>query len=755
MKARRLVTVLAVAALLLGSPGAPGGIGKGRAEPTAVPKAQAQASADTAAVHQAGETAETVRVARSGELALDFRTDTAEVAVTVLSTGQVWSSNPVDRTADAIAKGVKKQDLNAQLLLDYVDAQNKPFQLNNYTGSIQEKAFSWRSIEDGIEVEFRFPKAEITVPVRYTLKDGAFSAAIAAGRIGQTGKYRLVNAGLLPFFGAGGLQDEGYLFVPDGSGALIRFNNGKHLYKSYNERVYGGDQAVDLAEQSRFTETVRLPVFGMKKNGGAYLAVIHQGAYQAGITAEVSRKSSGYNAVSSYLNLMEFETNTLMAGSPNEKQVVRGSPSMGGGMDYEVRYYFLKGDQADYSGMAVKYREYLAGVQGVKPAELRQSGQIPLLLDTVGGGMKRQTFLGIPYRSVEVLTSHRDIRNMTEQMKERGIRHLLFRYEGWMENGAMDEMAVSLDAEGKLGGDRSFRSLIRDLDGEGITLYPVIDPVRLYENGNGFRKFSDAAKSISRAPAVKSPFLLTTGMKDKQAEPWHLMKPESAREALERFTAAAGREGLKHAAVDSLGSLVYSDFRKKALSKNEAGRLWESGLETAGKNVNGLSFGKGNAYTFPHAESLTDIPLYSSGFDMADEAVPFYSMAVSGLIPAFSGPVNLAGSGGRYLLKLIETGTYPSYRFIGREGSLVVGTGYEGLYSAGFGSWAEDVAEQYTRVNQALLPVMGQPIQKHEKLQPGVYRTTYGNGRTVTVNYTDEAATVGPLRIEPNGYRVQ
>lgn len=699
-----------------------------------------------------------VRAADTGRLALDYNPETAEITVTDKVSGAVWTSNPVDREADKLAKGAKKMDLSAQLLLDYVDDQNKPFQLNSFTGSVKETQPVWTEVQNGIEVTYEFPKAGFTVPVRYTLSGDAFSASIVTEGMKQAGKFKLVNISLLPFFGAAGAANEGYLFVPDGSGALINFNNNKSIYKSYNERVYGQDQSLDLPSKMEQKETVRLPVFGMKKDNSAFVAVIHKGAYQAGITAEVSRKNNQYNNVFSYLNMMEFETNLLLEGTLNEKQVTRSSQSMTGGAAYAVNYYFLNGDEADYAGMAGKYRSYLQNELGVKPAaEAGATGekQLPLLVDFVGGVKKKATFLGVPYNTVEVLTSFKDAGKAADRLLGDGFANLSVRLEGWTAGGAKDEIPVSLDAEGKLGGNKGFKTLAKELEAKGVKFYPAADPVKLYEGGNGFSKFWDAAKGISRAPALKYDYRLSDRVKNKDLKRWYLLKPESVNEAVDRFTAAAAKGGLKYASLQTVGSIIYSDFRRDSQPKNATGTAWESGLKKGQSNLGGLMFDHPNAYAFPYAESLSDVPLFSSGFDTEDEAVPFYSIALSGLIPAYSEPVNLSSMPQRYLLKLIETGTYPAYRFIARDSALLANTEYDSLYSADFNLLYGDMTEQYDSLNEALGEVMGRAITNHEKLQEGVYRTTFENGKTAVVNYNNEMAAVGAESIPALGYLIR
>lgn len=54
----------------------------------------------------------------------------------------------------------------------------------------------------------------------------------------------------LPYFGAGGPEDEGYLMVPEGGGALINFNNNKFSQASYYANLYGWDMALSRGSGS-------------------------------------------------------------------------------------------------------------------------------------------------------------------------------------------------------------------------------------------------------------------------------------------------------------------------------------------------------------------------------------------------------------------------------------------------------------------------------------------------------------------------
>ena len=65
-------------------------------------------------------------------------------------------------------------------------------------------------------------------------------------------EYPVNSISLLSFFGAAGQEREGSMFVPDGSGALIHFNNGKTnirpISSSYTDRIMTMERTEDAGK---------------------------------------------------------------------------------------------------------------------------------------------------------------------------------------------------------------------------------------------------------------------------------------------------------------------------------------------------------------------------------------------------------------------------------------------------------------------------------------------------------------------------
>ena len=160
--------------------------------------------------------------------------------------------------------------------------------LRNFTVSVEY-------VLDGDSLVARIPGDSITYPSQVT--DPA---------TGEVVSYPLTSISLLNYFGASDTDSDGYMMIPDGSGALIYANNGKTAASPYNRRVYGTDYAnqpipefstVGLAQ-------VHLPVFGLKDNDQAFLAIIEEGDAMARIEATVAGMRDSFNKVWASFDVM-------------------------------------------------------------------------------------------------------------------------------------------------------------------------------------------------------------------------------------------------------------------------------------------------------------------------------------------------------------------------------------------------------------------------------------------------------------------
>lgn len=162
---------------------------------------------------------------------------------------------------------------------------------------------------EGRELVVRVPVEEIVYPVD----------VIDASQPDSEITLPVYSLQILPYFGAADKTEEGYIFVPDGSGAIIELNNSRTDSNPYNKTVYGYDYSIEPREEMPFTgEPINYPVFGLKKGEKAFMAVIEKGAPYAAIRADIAGRNNSYNNVSAVFITLRYTVLELGDGEDFE-----------------------------------------------------------------------------------------------------------------------------------------------------------------------------------------------------------------------------------------------------------------------------------------------------------------------------------------------------------------------------------------------------------------------------------------------------
>ncbi len=123
--------------------------------------------------------------------------------------------------------------------------------------------------EDSAEYGFTFTvteDADFTVFADFTLDNGDLVVNVPTSEI-VTGNadFTIKAIEVLPNFGMVLAEetDDGFIFVPDGSGALFDINSYDSGYTEYSRAVYDNTYYDTVYNQSEFRENITMPVFGM------------------------------------------------------------------------------------------------------------------------------------------------------------------------------------------------------------------------------------------------------------------------------------------------------------------------------------------------------------------------------------------------------------------------------------------------------------------------------------------------------------
>lgn len=628
-----------------------------------------------------------------------------------------------------IMDGVK--DYKKEELMEY-------FQEVGYTAEDMEAD----NLENGYESLNEKPY--FIIAVSYFLDGDSFVAEIDPNTIEyDTENYYLTDIKLLKYFGAGGAGDEGYLFVPDGSGALINFNNGKTSATPYIGYVYGEDKTnqVNLAKRSETDQalTVRMPVFGLKNGDRAFFAVVEGGAAGADINASVGGVTDSYNYVHagfSYLNYGPISLGDIV-GSNSFQMYSRPDFAE----NFRVCYRFLHGDKADYSGMASCYQSYLCakGIFG----ERAEGNVTPFYANFIGAIQKWDSILGIKCRVTKELSTYEQTAKALEELTAGGVEGIRLEYSGWSTGGLHGGAPGGVKALSELDTSGMKRKEFQQkMQEAGIPVFYTAQLQYVYRDMafDGYQEESRAPRYYDRTIARASQYLIPNGFKDS-SESICMISPYYVESMADTFLNRTKNYELSGISVEKLGCDLFSDFNEKSyVSRQAAVGKNCAALEKLAAGSGGQMLGdNANAYAWQYLSDIKNVPLDSNRTQMIDEVVPFYEMVLHGYRDYTGEPLNLCSDYEIMVLKSIETGAGISFEWICEENSILKNTDFDSLYSVTFAEWKEKAAESWKKVNDAVGDLRSQRIVKHERPEEGVCCTVYEDGTRVIVNYNRES----------------
>lgn len=700
--------------------------------------------------------AEVILVAENDRLELHYDTVESQIILKDKLTQEEWRSTPDDIAQDKRATGVNKINRQSDLIVQYHNTSYVTDQVNSYTGVIKKGDFTWELIENGVAIRYYFPKQGFVIPVQYVLEEDCLAASIISEGIEEEvwedpdtdpeKKQSVMNVALLPFMGAAGSDDEGYLIIPDGSGALIHFNNGRTGAAIYQQDVYGRDDALTIRKAATTTYDVNMPLFGIVRNGRALMAVVENGDYQAQLNAMVNGQLTGYSNAYFAVQYIHMEANTIMPGSEHSTDVMLPTNTFRDMGNFTVRYYPLAAENATYADVAAAYRAQLGLKESIADAATQQ-------LEMVASIPSIDTFLGVPYESVRVLTSYEQAAQTLRDFAAEGLNDLTLRYTGWSKQSVRGKMVTGLDLDNRLGGKKAFDGLRQAVKETGAEMVLAVDLIDIYEDGNGYWSLFAATNSVNSTAKQVPEFLQSTGYQDPEGKPWYLLSPDKVPEAARKLAENLSGQ-VDGVSLSMLGNTVYSSFGKTGISRTSAGMYWQQALETLSGKIQTLSAKTASAYAFPYIEQVDATPCASSRFEVTDMEIPFYQMVTHGAMVLYTEPANEDGNVRKALLRAIEYGMYPSWRVIAGDTALLSGTDYASWHAASLDAWREEIKN--TAAWMAPLGVYaGMQMTGHEQVTATLSVTTYANGDMVLVNYGSEDAEHLGVTVPALGYAIK
>ena len=146
-----------------------------------------------------------------------------------------------------------------------------------------------------------------------------------------------------------------------------------------------------------------------------------------------------------------------------------------------------------------------------------------------------------------------------------------------------------------------------------------------------------------------------------------------------------------------------------------------------------------------------------SGLLLTARQIPFYQIALHGLVDLSVTALNDETDVRRAFLKAVETGSCLKWRWIARNEDELVETDYSHIISSRYENWIGTAAEQYQQAQALLNRIAGCTVQTHETLanHPDVVRVVWSDGTQVLVNYGTESASVNGVTVPARSFAVK
>ncbi len=667
-----------------------------------------------ARVHAQGEF---VKAAENESLALYYNPATLAIQVENKATGFVYSSMGQTPPGEGEMNNTWQGMMDSGVSIDIrqSNGSTKTWAISN-----QEVQLSTRTMENGFESDIAFPEG-ISLTLRVELTEQGLTVSVPEDSVRESGGDTTLQAiYLYPFLGAThGTENQGYLFVPDGSGALIHTSRQTLSTEPYEKQIYGSDISMGTfkgrteASFLKEAERIYVPVFGsvMDEEKDGVAVIVHEGAEYCRIVAYASGIRTPYNFIMPKFLIREtYQMKVSQSGSSMTANQPRPNR-----YDIELRYSFLSGEEADYVGIAKVYQQYLRK-EGVLTGTEETGDGVPMKLEFLLSEQREELL----WSATVPMTTEKQAETVVQELYDQGIRNLDVVLRGYGKNGATGAAPTKLSFAGKVGSKGDWKDFLRKFGALGLDVSLYADFSRGYEGIGGYG-------NAQRAQAIDQTLLQTYDY-----APFTWLSPTFAVKELEKFAKEAAGLDFAGVAADVFGSSLYANWNKKdPLTRKEARELYQ-GADTGEMK---LSLYAPSAFLFGRADAIYDMPASSSDYYIFTETVPFLQIVLKGYLPYYSGAWNFQADVGQELLRCVDYGMYPNWYVTWEDPIELINTPSSWLYSSQYEVWKDSILSRYQRLNEALEGVVGCQILDRTVLAKDVVRVDYSNGTSIYVNY--------------------
>lgn len=573
-------------------------------------------------------------------------------------------------------------------------------------------------------------KPVFNVNMVYRLEGEDLVVEIPLAELEGKDEYPIYSITPLPFFGAGGKEDDGYLLVPEGGGAIINFNNGKLSQNSYYANLYGWDMALGRDAVVHNTR-IYYNTFGISEGDDSFLCIMEEGVPYAAVQADISGHFNSYNYANVAYSITPREQYDVSEiANSSVYTYLKQLPDE----TLTQRYRFV--DSGSYVDMAKIYQSYLKD-KYTGYFTMNEDTQAPVTVEIVGAVDKVKQIVGVPVSRPLELTTYQEAQAMIEELYDEGFTNMSVKLSGWCNGGINQKVLNRVKTISDLGSKKDLMNTISSAQNLGVDVY--LDGVTQYANNSnifdGFFSIRDSARFLSKERAELFQYSAVTYTEREGWKSFYLLHPDLAAKMTDNLVAATDRYGAGVSFRDTGMDLSADYYKRNTVSRQAVMQQQETELKDIADTGKKIMINMGNDYAVPYSDVITNMDLQGSEYTILDEYVPFYQIALHGYVNYMGFPLNLSGDSEKSLLNAAEYGAGLYYTVMKESPFTLQNTLYTQYYGADYDTWHDRILSTYTRYNEELGHTFNQEMINHEMLQEDVSCTTYEDGTKVYVNY--------------------
>ncbi|MCQ2505871.1 MAG: DUF5696 domain-containing protein [Lachnospiraceae bacterium] len=635
-----------------------------------------------------------------------------------------------------------------------------------YISSASESgAFSeLTKISDGkFKLAADFEEIEVSLNIYLDFTKNEIQITVPSEEIKGNGKKNIAAFDFCPFLGASGgvinrfnpvtLEYEkmdnyrvpGYVLVPDGSGALIRFNDNTAVFDSYIGDVYGKDYATETYYKSALYDDVPakdpvMPVFGIAHGNGqmAFVSWADEGAeYMDIIVNHDGSKGASYTWA-----YPRFEKNVNFFQLYDEK----GNgffKQMDDIFDYDISltYSFLFGDgsdgdyPADYVGMALEYREHLMENGVINEMKYRNE-DIPIRLDFIMGDAEK----GLFGTKQVVATTTDEVEEILSGISEGGIKNINSGLIGWQKKGESLNKPYEMNFTGSIGSKNDFKSLISKMADKGIDVSFAREAITINKkmaaySGNAVKAISNWYVSVDKSEVLPAKPIIST---------FSYINPETAAKWVLKLNDKVS-DFSKSLTLSGISNVLTSHYNRDGVvtSLTESLELYEKTLGGINQDLM-LNLENPNQYLWKYTDRYLQMPVGGSQFIYENDSVPFLQLVLCGTMEMYAPYANFSFYTDDCVLRMIDYNLSPSFILSKAPSYVLSDSFYSYLYSTEYVLYEDKIYSIYNRINSILSEVSSMDWVGRTVPENDVVINSYKDGNTqkhIIINYTEKPVT--------------